>query len=128
MTTSTIRFYEKAGVLPAPNRTTSGYRDYQPAVLDRLSFIRAGQAVGLTLGELREIIGFRERGEVPCVHVVELIRRRAEEIGHQIAQLQQMQQDLLRLSRRAETLDPGDCSPDGVCQVIVTPARQANPR
>ena len=119
---STIRFYEKAGVLSAPERTPSGYRDYEPAILDRLSFIRDGQAVGLTLSELREIIAFRERGEVPCVHVIQLIRRRAGEIASQIDKLQDMRRDLQLLSDRAQTLDPSRCSEEGICQIIVKPA------
>lgn len=122
LTPSAIRFYEKAGVLSAPERTPSGYRDYEPSILDRLSFIRDGQAVGLTLGELREIIAFRERGEVPCVHVIELIRRRATEITSQIEKLQDMRRDLQLLSDRAQNLDPSRCSEDTICQVIIGPA------
>ncbi len=120
---STIRFYEQAKVLPEPARTPAGYRDYDPAVLDQLSFVRAGQSVGLTLAELREIIAFREQGEVPCVHVIDLIQRRAGELAQRIRELERMQADLERLAARAETLDPADCSPTGICQVIVDPSR-----
>jgi DNA-binding transcriptional MerR regulator len=40
-------------------RTPSGYCDYEPAALDRLAFIRAAQAIGLTLGEIRSILDDR---------------------------------------------------------------------
>jgi len=40
----TIRFWEDQGLLPPPGRTPAGYRDYDPAVLDRLAFIRHAQA------------------------------------------------------------------------------------
>ena len=53
MSTKTIRYYEDIGLLPPPPRLGSGYRDYDPATLDRLAFIRAAQAVGLSLGEIR---------------------------------------------------------------------------
>jgi len=77
----TLRFYEAVGVIDPPPRTPSGYRDYGTAVLDRLAFIRAAQAVGLTLGEIREVVAMRDRGEVPCGHVLELLQVRSAEIG-----------------------------------------------
>jgi len=45
-TTKTLRFYEEAGLLPAPERTANGYRDYTPAALARLDFIRRGPPLG----------------------------------------------------------------------------------
>ena len=48
-TTKTLRFYEEAGLLPAPERTANGYRDYTPAALARLDFVRRGRTAGLTL-------------------------------------------------------------------------------
>ena len=52
-----LRFYEQIGILDQPDRTPAGYRDYEPTVVDRLTFVRAAQAIGLSLGEIREIIG-----------------------------------------------------------------------
>ena len=50
----TIRFWEDQHLLPAPARTGSGYRDYDPGVLERLAFIRHAQAAGLTLDAIRQ--------------------------------------------------------------------------
>ena len=58
--TSAIRFYEEPGLLPEPDQTPAGDREYHPAIIDRLAFIRVGQAVGLTLAELREVLGIRD--------------------------------------------------------------------
>ncbi len=44
----TIRFWEDQHLLPPPGRTPAGYRDYGPAILERLAFIRHSQAAGLT--------------------------------------------------------------------------------
>jgi MerR family copper efflux transcriptional regulator len=114
----TIRYYEDIGVLAAPERTSSGYRDYDDPVIDRLAFVRAAQAVGLTLGEIRQIVALRERGETPCAHVVDLLEHRAEEIEQRITELQRLQGDLRRLATRAQGLDPADCDPQRVCHVI----------
>jgi DNA-binding transcriptional MerR regulator len=114
----TIRYYEDIGVLDRPRRTHSGYRDYDDVVLDRLRFIRAAQSVGLSLGEIREVLAMRDRGETPCGHVVDLIGRRAEEIDAKIAELTRIRKDLVRLARRARSLDPKDCEPRSICHVI----------
>ena len=58
----TIRFYEQAGLMPAPPRTPAGYRDYPPGALDRLAFIRHAQAAGFTLAEIRSVLAIRDSG------------------------------------------------------------------
>jgi MerR family transcriptional regulator, copper efflux regulator len=118
----TIRYYEEIGVLAQAERTPSGYRDYDEPAVDRLAFVRAAQAVGLTLGEIRQVVALRERGETPCTHVVELLERRANEIEQRIAEMQRLRGELRRLADRAQGLDPADCDPGRVCHVITTGA------
>lgn len=123
----TIRYYEDIGVLAPPARTASGYRDYDAAVVDRLGFVRAAQSVGLTLGEIREIVALRDRGETPCGHVADLLQRRATEIEERIASLQGLEGELRRLARRARSLDPADCDPGLVCHLITPAAASGRP-
>jgi MerR family transcriptional regulator, copper efflux regulator len=117
----TLRYYEDIGLLDRPARALSGYRDFDEAVLDRLTFIRSAQAAGLSLGEIRGIVAMRDNGETPCGHVLELLRARASEIDRTIRQLRTLRTDLQRLVKRAEGLDPADCEPQGVCHVIARP-------
>ena len=84
----TIRYYEEIGVLPEPRRSASRDRDYESDAVERLGIIRASQAFGLSLGEIREVV-YLDRGDVPCAHVLDLVRRRSREIGERIAELQQ---------------------------------------
>jgi DNA-binding transcriptional MerR regulator len=119
ITTKTLRFYEEVGLLPCPDRTPSGYRDYSPPALDQLAFIRGAQAVGLTLGEIREIIAFRDRGETPCTLVLDLVEQRRGELDARIQELQSLRGELDRLAVRAQTLDPADCPPDELCHIII---------
>ena len=114
----TIRYYEDIGVLDPPPRRASGYRDYDDGVIDRLAFVRSAQTVGLTLGEIREIVAFRARGETPCAHVINLIAQRSADLSRRIAELQTMQAELTRLARRARSLDPRDCHPSQICHII----------
>jgi DNA-binding transcriptional MerR regulator len=65
ISTKAIRYYEQVGILAPPARTASGYRTYDQAALGRLGFVRAAQAVGLTLGEIRQVIASRDNGQTP---------------------------------------------------------------
>ena len=114
----TIRYYDRVGVLRSTERSESGYRLYGEDALDRYRFVRAAQAVGLRLGEIREIIALRDRGETPCGVVVELIGRRAAELDARIAELQALRDELWSLDRRARRLDQRRCDPRLVCHVI----------
>lgn len=116
--TKTIRYYETVGVLDPPHRTASGYRNYDATAADRLAFIRAAQASGLTLGEIRSIVALRDRGVTPCGHVLELLTARAAELDRRIAELRRLRGELHRLVERGQHLDPADCDPRRVCHLL----------
>ena len=126
VTARAIRHYEGLGVLPAARRTEAGYRDYGEDALARLSFVRAAQAVGLTLGEIREVIAFRDRGESPCAHVLGLLARRSSELSRRIREMQSLRAELDALAARARTLAPADCPDDEVCHIVKP--RRSGPR
>src|SRR5207245_5497233 len=81
----TIRFWEEQRLLPPPDRTPAGYRDYGPGVLERLAFIRHAQTAGLTLEPIRQVLDIRDGGRPPCVHVTALIGRRLGEVESRLA-------------------------------------------
>ncbi len=116
--TSAIRFYEESGLLPEPLRTPAGYRDYDPGMVDRLAFIRSGQAVGLTLAELREVLAIRDSGEPPCRHVTELLDQRLAEVDQRIRELRRIRRVLASLAAVAADTDPAECPPEGICRII----------
>lgn len=116
--TTTIRFYERVGLLGQADRTPSGYRDYDGSALDRLAFVRAGQSAGLTLGELREVVALRDRGQVPCAHVARLLDHKAHEVATRITELRRLEGQLQTLRDRARRLDPRDCQPSRICHII----------
>lgn len=119
-TTKTLRFYERAGLLPEPARTPAGYRDYDDAALDRLTFVRAAQAAGLSLAEIREVIAVRDDTGSPCQHVTALLAAHAAGLETRIAELTALRADAQRLLARAVHLDPAACSDSAVCHVIPT--------
>ncbi len=118
ISTKAIRYYEQVGILAPPARTPSGYRSYDQRALGRLEFVRAAQAVGLTLGEIRQIIAFRDDGQAPCAHVTDLLQRHAADLDRRIRELRQLRGELRQLAERAATLDPERCPPERVCHLI----------
>src|SRR5690348_5501501 len=112
----TIRFWEDQRLLPPPGRTPAGYRDYGPAVLDRIAFIRHAQAAGLTLAAIPQVLEIRDGGQPPCVHVTDLIARRMAQVEDRLAELTRTRDQLVVLAARAAATDPADCR--GYCSII----------
>ena len=118
ISTKTIRYYEQIGILPAPQRQQNGYRDYSSDTLDTLRFIHSAQAIGLTLGEIREIIALRNNGDAPCTYVLDLIKRHRDDISERILELTLLQEELKTLYEEGSRLDPAECPPSAICHVI----------
>uniref|UniRef100_UPI0035DBBCBA heavy metal-responsive transcriptional regulator n=1 Tax=Modestobacter marinus TaxID=477641 RepID=UPI0035DBBCBA len=118
LTAKAIRFYEHAGVLPEPERQPSGYRDYDDSALARLRFVKAAQAAGLTLAEIRQVIAVRDLSGPPCRHVTDLLDTRAADLDRRIAELSALREEVRRLRDRANGLDPDHCDDMAVCHVI----------
>jgi DNA-binding transcriptional MerR regulator len=119
VTTKTIRFWEAEGLLADPDRTPSGYRDYDPEVIERLSFIRHAQRAGLTLAEIRQVLAISDTGEPPCGHVTDLIHRHRTDVDERIRELAETRSLLDRLATSAADQDPADC--DGYCAILQPP-------
>jgi len=114
----TIRYYERIGLLPEPERTESGYRAYADGDERRLRFVKNARSVGLTLGEVKEVLAFHERGEAPCEYVTEAIARRAEEVERQIAELTEFKEELDRLRERASRRPAREREAGAFCHII----------
>ena len=121
LTAKTIRFYEQAGLLPAPPRTPSGYRDYPEQTAARLTFIRNSQSAGLTLAEIRSILALRDSGQAPCVHVTDLINQHLAAIEDRLTELATARDALRSLARRAKATDPTACAGDDICTILTSP-------
>lgn len=116
--TKPLRFYEDQGLLPAPDRTPAGYRDYRPDVLSRLDFIRRGQAAGLTLAQVKQVLDIRDDGQAPCAHVRDLLDERLAEIEYQLRSLTVLRDTLTELREAAIPVRPDTCGPDQVCRYV----------
>ncbi|TLP97381.1 heavy metal-responsive transcriptional regulator [Nesterenkonia salmonea] len=117
-TAKALRFYEEQGLLPPADRTPSGYRDYAPEAVARIDFVHRGQAAGLTLAQIRQIVDIRDSGTAPCEHVRDLLDTRLAEIAQQIAQLTALRDTIADLREDATHMEPDRCDPDQVCRYV----------
>ena len=117
----TIRFYERKGLLPAPERGANGYRAYDASTLTRLHFVQTAQAAGLTLAEIGSIIGLRDDGNVPCAHVATLIHNKLDDVRGRIRDLAALEAELDVLIERSHCLDPADCTDADICHILSAP-------
>jgi DNA-binding transcriptional MerR regulator len=118
LTTQGIRYYEREGLLPKTSRTHTGYRIYGPEVLSRLAFIKQARRLGLSLGEVKQILRMNDSGRAPCCQVRELLAGKLEELDRTIAELSRFRDQLRRfLSKIAGMPDQADTS-EHVCRLI----------
>lgn len=119
VTAKTLRFYEREGLVPEPDRTSGGYRDYEPAAIERVTFIKDAQAAGLTLAQIGEVLAIRDGGQPPCEHVATLVKRRLADVERRLRELRQVRTRLREIAARAAGYDPGGC--DGYCGLLTDP-------
>jgi DNA-binding transcriptional MerR regulator len=62
----TVRFYERRGLLPAPQRRPSGYREYPPSTVERIRIARSLQPLGFTLDEIIDMLHAHDAGTATC--------------------------------------------------------------
>jgi MerR family copper efflux transcriptional regulator len=96
----TVRYYERAGLLPAPPRRASGYRDYPADAVRRLRFIRRAKELGFTLTEIGELLELSDpRGDGK--RGMRAVKRAAETklavVDHKLAELQRVRDGLHQL-------------------------------
>lgn len=112
--TTTVRYYERCGLLRPAARSGSGrYRLYGEAELERLRFIRAAQRSGFVLEDVATLLELRDGETDPCSEVQELIATRLDDVARRLRDLQSVARVLresLAMCRRHER--------EGRCEVI----------
>ena len=104
-----IRHYEKIGLIPAPPRRDSGYRDYAEADVHRLHFIANARDLGFPIEDIRGLLGLWGNNQRASAEVKALAIARAEELGRKADALQALRQTLLELARSCHGDDRPDC-------------------
>ncbi len=95
---STIRFYERRGLLPPASRSPGNYRLYGREAAERLTFIGAPQAAGFELPEIKAILAL-ETGRVACGQANQLVPARLASLRVQMLKLRQLERVLQKVQR-----------------------------
>lgn len=121
--TSTVRYYERIGLLSGPSRTSSGYRDYDEADAGRLLFVTRARRMGLSCDQVSALLGIWAGGHCAnaATRVGELIDEKQAEITRRIDELHEFSAQLatVRDALRAEA--PDTCRTDLSCCVPESP-------
>ena len=120
LTVDAIRFYEKEKLLPKALRSTGGFRLYGSDHIEQLRFIQKGQAIGFSLGEIRELLLIQNDQVETCSHVRDLIQQKlaiVQQKMNELAQIEGQLKDALRKCNRELRKTP---APHDRCPVLET--------
>ena len=90
----TVRFYERRGVLPTPQRRPSGYRTYTASTVERIRLARALQNLGFTLEEVIDALHAHDSGVVTCDSELWRLDAVVDRIDAKIAELRRTRRDI----------------------------------
>jgi len=93
----TIRYYERNGLLPAPTRRPSGYREYAAGDVERLRFIRRAKELGFALAEIAELLSLTANRHSDMRSVKRKAEERLTQIEFKIRELQRVRRGLQKL-------------------------------
>jgi DNA-binding transcriptional MerR regulator len=82
-----LRYYERVGLIPAPHRDISGYRNYAPEIVERVRFIQHAKEYGFSLKEIASILRLYDQGQAPCERVVKTALKKIAQLNRRIAHL-----------------------------------------
>ena len=99
----TVRYYEKEGLLPAPERTAGNYRQYGTTHAERLRFIRNCRTLDMTHGEIRSLLELSDDPSKGCGAVDALVDEHISHVKERIQELRQLEQQLRYLRRRCSS-------------------------
>jgi Cu(I)-responsive transcriptional regulator len=98
----TIRYYEQAGLLPPPERTTGNYRAYELGHLHRLRFIRRCRDLGFSLDQVRDLLRLSSQVDQECCEVDRIAAEHLAAVERKIADLARLADKLRRISSQCQ--------------------------
>jgi len=109
----TVRYYERAELLPSPSRTASGYRTYPAVTVERLRFIRRAKDLGFSLDEIRDLLALSDQRGTGVSEIREIAARRLADVETRLMELSRLRDGLKQLVDAC----PGHGDP-GVCPIV----------
>jgi len=104
----TIRYYEKQGLMPEPARRDNGYRAYEQAHLERLSFIRHCRSLDMPLSDVNRLLRFVDNPTTNCGDVDLLVENHLARVRARLKSMRALEKQLLRLRARCSGIHEGE--------------------
>src|SRR5271167_1291543 len=98
----TLRFYERQGIIAAPRRLTSGYRNYSEDAVDRLRFVKDAKGLGFSLREIRELLSLGVKSTRECGPVTHKAQQKLAEMESEIERLQRLRRTLRKMVKECD--------------------------
>lgn len=105
----TLRYYERAGLMPDPARSEGGHRIYTDDQVRRLMFIRRCRQLGFTVEQIRELLRLVDGGDYTCAEVRVITIDHLDDVGRKIADLRKIQTTLRDMAAECDGGDVPEC-------------------
>ena len=117
LSSQTLYFYERIGLIPPPQRSPSGYRLFSDRDMARLGFILRIKALGLSLEEIKEILTLYDGESLTCQAIQARLEHKVQDLDQKIRQLQALRDELAPLVQQCERY-LNQPTPDGECAAL----------
>lgn len=105
----TIRYYERISLMPKPDRTVGGNRQYNHDQLKRLSFIKTSRELGFSISEIRALLEMVDRKDFTCGEVHGLTIEHLASVREKIKGLRKLEKALVGMAAECSQGDVPDC-------------------
>lgn len=110
VSSETIRFYEKQGLLHPPARRDNGYRAYEPSHVERLVFIRRCRSLDMPLPTIAQLLAFMHDPAANCHRVDDILAEQLAQVRGRIRNMRALEKQLLTLQHQCTgAIDGGTC-------------------
>jgi len=120
VSTDSIRFYEKKGLISEPPRGANGYRQYPESTIARLMFIKRAKSMGFSLKEIRELLDIQRETSNTCKDAREQVAAKLIQVDEKLIELQRMKGALKFFLNTCDSKDSGS----GQCPILEALERQ----
>lgn len=107
----TIRYYERRGILPKPNKSASGYREYSEETVERIRLIKKMQRLGFSLVEIKRLFLNESIFQEECKSVERKLKGKISEIEKKIFELQEIKSNLSDILKTCQVNKKKECCP-----------------
>ncbi len=118
VTSETVRYYTREGLLSPTRDPNNGYKIYDDAALKRLQFIIQAKSIGFSLKDIKNILGNAEKGKSPCPMVRGLLADKIKETEEEIKQLQEKLEMMKQTQVNWQNVSDGQPNETSVCPLI----------